>query len=102
MIRLLFVVAFTLAGCGGGRAASIAAVTGDAAAGKTFYTAQCEVCHGVDGKSGTARRNIVTPAKSSAQGAIDELLNGNREGMPAYASQSDQTIADVLAYVRTL
>lgn len=101
-LTLLLAPAFVLFGCGSGRATSIAAKSGDAAAGRTFYVAQCEVCHGADGRTGTAKKNIVNPVKSASPGAIDEILNGNGEGMPSYASQSDQTIADVVAYVKSL
>lgn len=88
--------------CGGGRSATIAGLSGDAAAGKAFYTPNCEVCHGANGKSGTARHDIVVHTKSSTQAAIDVLLSGNAEGMPAYSSQTDKTLADVVAYVKSL
>ncbi len=92
----------SIVGCGGGRSSTIAALTGDATAGKAFYTASCEPCHGANGKSGTAKHDIVGHTKSSTIEAIDVLLSGNGQGMPAYASQTDQTLANVIAYLKSL
>lgn len=103
MTRFLMATwAVALVGCGGGRSATIAALTGDVTAGKTFYTANCEVCHGTNGKTGSAKHDIVVHTKSSTSQAIDVLISGNGEGMPSYASQSDQTLANVIAYVKSL
>lgn len=80
------------------RAATISALTGNAADGKANYESTCATCHGSDGKSGSEGRNITSVSKDEA---IDQILNGGGS-MPAYDDFSDQEIADLAAYVTSL
>lgn len=93
---------FTLAAlaCGpSSRSDIILGLTGDAAAGEATYAADCAACHGADGQSGSANKDI----REGGEDLVEEVLSGNDEGMPAFDEQlSDQEIADLLAYVETL
>lgn len=80
------------------RTTTIAALKGDAVAGKTIYTSNCSTCHGADAKTGTAGKNI---AAEDSTGAYAQIVSGGG-GMPAFDSLSDQDIANVWAYVQTL
>jgi mono/diheme cytochrome c family protein len=105
-IILGMAVMFGLAACGGGqnamRSSAILALTGDAAAGQMSYASRCVMCHGPDGKSGTARHDVPGHAKNKPTETVNELLVGNAAGMPSYANLTDQQLADLLAYLKTL
>ncbi len=80
------------------RVSTIGGLKGDATAGKTVYTNSCSSCHGSDAKSGSARENL--PSKS-ASAAYAQIIDGEGS-MPSFADLSDQSIANVWAYVQTL
>ncbi len=104
-LPLALIIAATAAACGGldARVTPISGLTGDTTAGKTVYTANCQSCHGTDGKGtgGSEKKNVAAPAKTDKQGAINQVLVGG-DGMPAYSSLSNQQIADVIAYLASL
>lgn len=96
-------------GCGGGgdepsdRAMAIAALSGDAAAGGSFFSAQCAVCHGPDAKGMSGLGSDLTETVPSlTDEEIAETFLNPPEGMTAFSNQSDQTLADLVAYLRTL
>lgn len=75
------------------------ALEGDAAAGETIYTANCNSCHGADGAGGTGPSLLDSTYAEANTVAI--VTNGDGD-MPAFSgSLSDQDIADVAAYVDT-
>jgi mono/diheme cytochrome c family protein len=82
------------------RTAGIVAKTGVAESGKAVY-AKCSGCHGADGKTGTAKIDIVSVGKSQSPEFVNQVIAGGG-GMPVFATLSDQEIADVLAYVKSL
>ncbi len=96
-----------LSGCGGGssadadRVSTIAALSGDAASGKSVYEANCVDCHGANGRAGSASVDVASSAKNNANGAISQILEGGG-GMQAFDSLADQEIADVVAYLSGL
>jgi cytochrome c6 len=100
-------VAFTpfalVAACGGNPdAATIAALSGDSANGKTLYENNCQVCHGPNGKTGTANKDIVHEAKDETTEAISTILDGDGT-MPSWRAQlTNQQVADIIAYLKTL
>ncbi len=96
-------------------AAPAAIPAGDAAKGKDTFTAKCALCHGAtgtgDGEGGKALnpkpRNFHDTAYMSTKTDADlfnSIKNGKSGVMPAWGAtgMTDQEIADVLAYVRSL
>ena len=78
----------------------ILALDGDATSGATVFSSSCSACHGSDGTGGSAPVDLTTHAATMSDEAIvDTVLNGVG-GMPAI-SIDDQSIADVLAYIRS-
>ena len=79
------------------RAASVLALRGDAQAGGRLYGAICAHCH---------RRADAWPLTLQlygADGVASSLIRGApHTRMPSFARWSDQRLADVLAYLRTL
>jgi mono/diheme cytochrome c family protein len=95
---------FTAVGCGPSTSdiAAVTALTGDATHGKTVYEANCQGCHGADGASGTAKHDIAGHAASDLEGAVRGVLAG-KESMPSFQGLlSNQDIADVMAYLKSL
>lgn len=80
------------------RATNIGRMSADLTAGKDAYTTECASCHGADGKSGSARKNITSFSSSAV---IEQVLKGG-DGMPALSSLSDQQIANINGYVQSL
>ena len=93
-----------LAGCGPDQATidAIKGLNGDATNGAKLYEANCQVCHGADGVSGTARKRVPSEMAGNADEAIGVILTGEDE-MPAFeGTLTQQQIADIRAYVLTL
>jgi mono/diheme cytochrome c family protein len=92
-------LAMGLASACGNETDAILGLTGDATNGQKVFEANCQSCHGADGKSGTVGRNITSASDTEL---VHIVLNGEDE-MPSFADTlSDQEIADVLGYVSTL
>jgi mono/diheme cytochrome c family protein len=74
--------------------------TGDAAAGKVIFKANCGGCHTLAdaGTSGTVGPNL-DDAKPPASLVIDRATNGKGVMPPFKGTLSEQQIADVAAYV---
>lgn len=103
-----------LAGLAGG--ARAAPPAGDAGRGKPIYEEQCAKCHGVDGdgkgRAGRSLEHMPTSfTNKSKLPSDDDLFKAIRGGgkavgksgdMEAYPKFSDQEVADLVAYVRTL
>jgi mono/diheme cytochrome c family protein len=101
---ILALVALTLAGAGAGWCAD--EPTGDAVKGRHLYlTVGCFECHGRAGQGG--RFNYPAPALAQMPLpllAFRALVRAGPNDMPAYAEQvlSDQDVADILAFLRSL
>lgn len=84
--------------------AAILALDGDVAAGEAEFGLACgnTICHGPDGVSGTGSNlATVVPASTDVE-LVTVMLEGAGGGaMPSQASLGDQTLADILAYLRT-
>ena len=96
-------IAVVWSGCSGkvenqDRIDAILLLTGDPAAGDTAYQANCADCHGAaaEGGTGPAIAGYGDPETMAAQ-----VLNGGST-RPAFASLSDQTIADIIAWTDSL
>jgi mono/diheme cytochrome c family protein len=89
---------------------SALAAAGDAEAGKAVFSKNCKVCHGADGKGNAAIAKVMNatlPDMTSKefQSKTDEALKkqiteGGTKMKPI--KLTDQEIADVIAYVRSL
>jgi mono/diheme cytochrome c family protein len=94
-----WLLALPLAVAACGDSTGVTSLTGDATAGKALYAAHCQSCHGA---TGTVRANAAGEAKGDPAEAAFVILHGKEE-MPAYAGTlSNQQVADLLAYLKTL
>lgn len=76
--------------------------TGDPAAGKAIFTANCGGCHTLSdaGTSGTVGPNL-DDLKPDAARVTTQVINGGATMPPFKGVLTDQQIADVAAYVST-
>ncbi|MBI3360837.1 MAG: cytochrome c [Chloroflexi bacterium] len=118
----LAIAGLILAACGGGGASGGQAAppipAGDATAGKTKFEGTCAACHGPDAKGLPGLgKNLVTSefakGKTDAElvafiktgRPVSDALNTTGVEMPpkgGNAAFTDQDLADIIAYVRTL
>ena len=77
---------------------------GDAAPGKPVYEATCAACHGTDGRSDTAPDLANPELQAVADDAFLRyaILRGRPGTTMVPANLSEQEMADVIAYIRTL
>jgi alcohol dehydrogenase (cytochrome c) len=74
--------------------------TGNAAAGKTVYQANCGTCHGSLGEGGNGGPSLQTIATAKDAAKVARQVTNGGGGMPAFNGQlTAQQIADVAAYV---
>ncbi|MEJ2667333.1 MAG: cytochrome c [Deinococcales bacterium] len=109
---------------GGSLGGAPAGLTGNAANGAMLYQANCQTCHGAKGQGGKYR-GVGGEAARRGFGAFKRLILYGNERMPGYAKNglstsnalgklgakgylgshkapTDQQIADLLAYIKTL
>ncbi len=88
-----------------------AGAAGDAAAGKTVYSNKCLICHGAtgDGATGYAKAMKLQPAQLSSDqvqkktdAELKKIIVEGSGKMKPIKGLSDDDIANVIAYVRTL
>lgn len=87
-------------GCGSTNSAATAALpAGVASTGQALYATHCASCHGASAAGG-AGPDIRNESSASVQSAV---RNG-KGSMPAFSTStlSDQSLADVIAFVDTL
>jgi mono/diheme cytochrome c family protein len=119
-MRRLLLFAFLLplaSACGSAprsRAEAIAALPGNATAGKATYSSDCASCHGGDGKGQSSTladggTQVTFPyliehvGEHPAADFINSIITGvPGTAMASYASLSDQQLADLCAYIKTL
>src|SRR5262245_17388972 len=80
---------------------SAANLTGNAERGKTLYTAafKCASCHGTTGESGSPR---LVPMRRTQADFIAFVQKPTVNAMPAFGDQSQQALADVYAYIKSI
>jgi mono/diheme cytochrome c family protein len=88
------------------RGDQVATLTGVAGTGKGVYTANCASCHGVDGK-GTASApgvDLTDHVKDHTEAVFLGFIIDGVKGtaMASYASLSDQQLADLYVYIKSL
>ncbi len=110
MRKLLGLLPLTLLGM-----PSTGGAAGDADKGKPIFVAQCASCHGRTGDgNGPAGKALTPRPKAFAKGDLpsDEKMvsvirkggkaNGLSKDMDGYPGLSDQQVADIIAYIKTL
>ncbi len=126
LLSVLLVVAVVLSACGAGAGNQPAAtgpagapkVAGNAAQGKTKFDGTCASCHGMDAKGLPGLGKDMTTStfiKGQSDGdliafikkgrAASDPANTTKVDMPAKGGNpalSDQDLADIVAYIRTL
>jgi mono/diheme cytochrome c family protein len=113
LLCLVFVVSMVSAcGSGASRASSVAALTGVSANGKSVYTNTCASCHQPGGEGDATRTadggvlypSLITKAATlTSEAFLGFTINGvPGTSMSSYSSLTDQQLADVYAYVKTL
>jgi mono/diheme cytochrome c family protein len=78
-----------------------ASLTGNAERGKTLFieTFKCASCHGTTAVSGSPR---LLPMRRTQGEFITFVQKPTLNAMPAYGDQSQQALADVYAYIKSL
>ena len=121
-VVVLVVSALALTACGGGAATQAASAppipAGDATRGKTIFEGTCAACHGQDAKGVPGLGKDLTTSEFAIGKADAELVAFIKTGRPTSdplnttgvemppkggnTALTDQDLADVVAYVRTL
>lgn len=94
MIQILFGL---MIGCAHNHDHDVSLPTGDEANGESLYDAQCSACHGA-----TADGGIGTSLLGQPDAHFIEAVQEGIGDMPALPDLTDQDIADIIAFVRTL
>ncbi len=82
-------------------AATPASGAGDAAAGKTIFTANCDACH-PGGKQGVGPA-LAPVIKEDPQAEVIATIKAGKGVMPPFGSKfSDKDLADIYAFLKTL
>lgn len=101
--KLIFAILAPAAATVGLAWTALGQVAGDPAKGKQLYLDySCYACHGFSGQNGPGTRLV--PMKMSAVAFTAYVRNPRTKQMPAFSSKvlSDQQLADIHAYIRTL
>ena len=96
-----FVLTFFYACAPSDRALSIAELEGSITLGRASYDTNCALCHGTEGRGGRGP-NLVKHLKHHDDAEFIDMIIEGGGVMPSYASKSDQEIADLMAYIKTL
>ena len=75
--------------------------TSSAEIGKAIYTQKCTPCHGASGDANIAGAKNLKTTTMSAEELKNIIKNGNG-GMPAFGSLTDEQIAELVEYLKTL
>ena len=75
-------------------------LTPDTEAGATLYAESCAGCHGEDATGGSGP-DLVGELSHTDEHLLGYIIDGDGE-MPSYADWTDQELADVMGYLRSL
>jgi mono/diheme cytochrome c family protein len=109
VVSLLVLVLIAFSGCG--KEKTQGAPVGRVLMGRALFEAKCSFCHYVDReetKIGPGLKGVLAKASLPASGRpatpdnIRSQLGSPVGKMPAFASLSEQELADLLAYLKTL
>jgi disulfide bond formation protein DsbB len=119
--RILFVLvlgSLFLAACGGGATPTASGPIGDSVAGATKFAGTCSACHGPDAKGLTGLGKDLTTSEFAKGKSDADLLAFVKVGRPTSdplnttgvimpprggnPALTDQDLADIIAYIRTL
>jgi mono/diheme cytochrome c family protein len=82
------------------RVGEILALTPDTDEGSALYATSCTGCHGTDATGGSGP-DLVSELHHSDEHLLVYILDGDGD-MPSYADWSDQELADLMGYLRSL
>lgn len=107
MTVMMTVTTGLVAGCAGGGASSGAQQAAPVVAGppgKTVFAQSCARCHGYRGEPLRSGTPALTPAKIAGQGdqVLALLVRSGKGDMPAFGALTDQQVADLIAYLRSI
>jgi mono/diheme cytochrome c family protein len=79
-------------------------LTGDAVNGESLFATNCSACHGADatGGSGPDLLSGSSAASSFTDEQLTDIIVNGVDGMPAIASLDDQSVVDIISYLRTM
>jgi mono/diheme cytochrome c family protein len=84
------------------RVADIVELSPDVVNGASLYEANCLDCHGADLSGGEGGPDLIGAlAEHDDADIADTILKGGL-GMPSFSDLSDQEVADVVGYMRTV
>lgn len=77
---------------------------GDATRGAELYRSKCFGCHTPDARLGPSHTAADFKVRYADDVALAAAVRGGRPPMPAFTKEmlSDQALADIIAYIRTL
>lgn len=82
------------------RIEEVLALTPDTDAGSALYATSCTGCHGADATGGSGP-DLVDELSHSDEHLLGSIIDGDGD-MPSYADWSDQELADLMGYLRSL
>ena len=105
LLGAALLLTFTVAiGCGGNnpeaRADDVLLLSGDVDDGEEKYLSLCETCHEVDGMGADAFPDIGEYLGQRPDSDFIVVMIEGPGGMPAFEGQTDQALADLLAYAK--
>ncbi|MCO4771025.1 MAG: cytochrome c [Deltaproteobacteria bacterium] len=100
---LLLLALGLLSGCSfNERVDAILELTPDAANGAVIWGADCERCHGADGRGNDLGPNLISELHHGDKQFLTWILDGLGDEMPAFPDYTDQEAADVLEHIHVL
>lgn len=104
-LSVVMLVASLWVGCGSSRDGEITKLTGNATNGLVVWGSNCASCHGPAGKgvTGTGPSLVEGHAADHDDAYLAKFILNGEGTMPSFSSSlSNQQIADVIAYIRSL
>lgn len=84
------------------RAIALTEMEGDAEAGEVFFKAQCTPCHGTDATGIGSAANLLERVPLLSDETLANTLLLGKSAMPAWAKETNDDLADVMAFLRVL
>jgi mono/diheme cytochrome c family protein len=75
---------------------------GDARRGGPLFTEACGACHGPEGRGGTIGVNLVDKPRLYRAPEFAAIVRAGKGRMPAYELLSDEQLADLIAFLRSV
>ena len=75
---------------------------GDVDNGSTLYASRCAACHAADGTGGVGPDLTSASVDQQDDSMITNIIVNGSGGMPAFGDLSEQEVADIVAFIRSL